>query len=218
MDTMKITEHGHKTTGPFLLWLTPDHLLLKTSNFTSSRPGLFPDSPNDILGCCTQVVHKFFNLVFLLSFLMPMWYYYTYTQPSNHVHFIHLIPQACQVVNLIPPSFFFFYWPHHEACGISVSCCCSSLFSCCYFWPRGLQHASLPCPSLSPGVCSDSCQLSRWCCLAISSSATLFSFSFNLSQHQDLFQWVGSSHQGTKVLELQLQEQSFQWMFRVYFL
>ena len=108
MDTMKITEHGHKTTGPFLLWLTPDHLLLKTSNFTSSRPGLFPDSPNDILGCCTQVVHKFFNLVFLLSFLMPMWYYYTYTQPSNHVHFIHLIPQACQVVNLIPPSFFFF--------------------------------------------------------------------------------------------------------------
>ena len=139
MDTMKITKHGHKTTGPFLLWLTPDHLLLKTSNFTSSRPGLFPDSPNDILGCCTQVVHKFFNLVFLLSFLMPMWYYYTYTQPSNHVHFIHLIPQACQVVNLIPPSFFFFYWPHHEACGISVSCCCSSLFSCCYFWPRGLQ-------------------------------------------------------------------------------
>ena len=108
MDTMKITKHGHKTTGPFLLWLTPDHLLLKTSNFTSSRPGLFPDSPNGILGCCTQVVHKFFNLVFLLSFLMPMWYYYTCIQPSNHVHFIHLIPQACQVVNLIPPFFFFF--------------------------------------------------------------------------------------------------------------
>ena len=33
---------------------------------------------------------------------------------------------------------------------------------------------------------------------------------FNLSQHQDLFQSVSSSHQGAKVLELQLQHQSFQ--------
>ena len=34
---------------------------------------------------------------------------------------------------------------------------------------------------------------------------------FNLSQHQDLFQWVSSSHQVAKVLEFQLQHQSFQW-------
>ena len=32
----------------------------------------------------------------------------------------------------------------------------------------------------------------------------------NLSQHQDLFHWVGSSHQVAKVLEIQLQHQSFQ--------
>ena len=38
----------------------------------------------------------------------------------------------------------------------------------------------------------------------------------NLSQHQGLFQWVGSSHQVAKVLELQLQ--SFQGIFRVDFL
>ena len=38
---------------------------------------------------------------------------------------------------------------------------------------------------------------------------------FNLSQHQGLFQWVSSSHQVAKVLELQLQHQSFQWIFRV---
>ena len=44
------------------------------------------------------------------------------------------------------------------------------------------------------------------------------SFVFNLSQHQGLFQWVGSSHQVAKVLELQLQHQSFQWIFRVDFL
>ena len=38
---------------------------------------------------------------------------------------------------------------------------------------------------------------------------------FNLFQHQSFFffQWVGSSHQVTKVLELQLQHQSFQWIF-----
>ena len=39
---------------------------------------------------------------------------------------------------------------------------------------------------------------------------------FNLSQHQGLFQWVSSLHQVAKVLELQ--HQSFQWVFRVYFL
>ena len=36
----------------------------------------------------------------------------------------------------------------------------------------------------------------------------------NLSQHQGLFQWVNSSHQVAKVLEFQLQHQSFQWIFR----
>ena len=41
---------------------------------------------------------------------------------------------------------------------------------------------------------------------------------FNLSQHQGLFQWVSSSHQVDKVLEFQLQHQSFQWIFRTDFL
>ena len=41
--------------------------------------------------------------------------------------------------------------------------------------------------------------------------------SLNLSQHQGLFQWVDSSHQEARVLELQLQYQSFQWIFRIDF-
>ena len=41
---------------------------------------------------------------------------------------------------------------------------------------------------------------------------------FNLSQHQGLFQWVSSLHQVAKVLEFQLQHQSFQWIFRTDFL
>ena len=38
---------------------------------------------------------------------------------------------------------------------------------------------------------------------------------FYLSQHQGLFKWVSSSHQVVKVLEFQLQHQSFQWTLRM---
>ena len=41
---------------------------------------------------------------------------------------------------------------------------------------------------------------------------------FSLSQHQGLFQWVSSLHQVAKVLEFQLQHQSFQWILRTDFL
>ena len=41
---------------------------------------------------------------------------------------------------------------------------------------------------------------------------------FSLSQHQSLFQWVSSLHQVAKVLEFELQHQSFQWIFRTDFL
>ena len=45
-----------------------------------------------------------------------------------------------------------------------------------FLQPHGLQHTRLPCPSLFPGVCLNSCPLTWWCYLTISSSATLFSF------------------------------------------
>ena len=55
-------------------------------------------------------------------------------------------------------------------------------------WPLcNPTNCSMPCPSLSPWVGSDSC--------------APLSFAFNLSQNQGLFQWVDSSHQGAKVLE-----------------
>ena len=41
---------------------------------------------------------------------------------------------------------------------------------------HGLQHARLPCTSLSPGVCSNSYPLSWWCYLIISTFATRFLF------------------------------------------
>ena len=42
----------------------------------------------------------------------------------------------------------------------------------------GLQHARLPCPSPTPGACSNSCPSSQWCHPAISSSVVPFSFCF----------------------------------------
>ena len=44
-----------------------------------------------------------------------------------------------------------------------------------YLRPHGLQHASLPCPSPTPGVYSNSCPLHHWCHPTISSSAVPFS-------------------------------------------
>ena len=46
----------------------------------------------------------------------------------------------------------------------------------------------------------------------------LFSPAFNLAQHQGLFKWVSCLYQVAKVLEFQLQHQSFQWTFRTGFL
>ena len=99
---------------------------------------------------------------------------------------------------------------------------CSVQFSCSVMSnslrPHGLQHARPPWPSPTPGAYSNS-----WHHVsdAIQPSHPLSSPSsptFNLSQHQGLSQWIGSSHQVAKVLEFQLQHQSFQWIFRIDFI
>ena len=91
---------------------------------------------------------------------------------------------------------------------------------CCYCWLTklcstlcDLMDYSMPDSSVLhywPRACSNSYPLRHWHYLAISSSAYPFCFCLNLSQHQDLLQWVSSSHQVVKALELQLQQQYFQ--------
>ena len=79
--------------------------------------------------------------------------------------------------------------------------------------------SGVPLPSpLSPWVCSNSCPLNRWCHPIISSSVAPFSScaqSFPIAR-SFLMSWLFTS--GAKVLELQLQHQSFQWIFSVDFL
>ena len=98
---------------------------------------------------------------------------------------------------------------------------CAVQFSCSVnpdsLGPHGLQHAKPSCPSPTPGVYSTHV---HWVSDAIQPSHVLSSPSppaFNLFQHQGLFQWVSSSHQVAKVLEFQLQHQSFQWIVRTDF-
>ena len=79
--------------------------------------------------------------------------------------------------------------------------------------PHELQHTRPPCPSPTPGVTQTHVHRVSD---AIQPSHPLLSLSppaFNLSQHKGLFKWVSSSHQVAKVLEFQLQHESFQCIF-----
>ena len=83
---------------------------------------------------------------------------------------------------------------------------------------HGLQSARLSCPSPTPEFAQihvhqvgDAIQPSH-------PLSSLSPHAFNLSQLQVLSQWVSSSHQVAKLLEFQLQHQSFQWTFRTDFL
>ena len=71
--------------------------------------------------------------------------------------------------------------------------------------PHGMQHARLPCPSPSPGACSNSCPLSRWCHPTISSSVIPFSClqSFPASGSFQMSPFFTSGGQSTGVSALE---------------
>ena len=83
-------------------------------------------------------------------------------------------------------------------------------------WPHGLQHVISLYPSLSPRVCPSSRPLKQWCHPTIFCHPLL------------LLSWILPSirsfpvsqffPQVTKVLEFQLWHQSFQWLFRVFYI
>ena len=84
--------------------------------------------------------------------------------------------------------------------------------------PNGLQHTRLLCPSRTPGACSHACPSNPWCHPTISSSVVSFPSwlqSFPASGSFQMSQFFASL---AIVLELQLQHQSFQWIFRTDFL
>ena len=123
----------------------------------------------------------------------------------------HIIPKA--VIAVLTVCDFLSYT--FKGLKISISISSVQLFSRVQLCDLlDCSTARFPCPSSTAGACSNPCPSSWWCHPTIFSSVVPFSFSFNLSQHQSLFQWVSTSHQVAKVLEFQLQ-QIVQWLFRL---
>ena len=68
-------------------------------------------------------------------------------------------------------------------------------------WLHNLQHTRLPCPSLSPWACSNSCLLNQWCHLTIKSSVVSFSScpqSFPASESFSVNQFFASGGQSIR--------------------
>ena len=90
-----------------------------------------------------------------------------YRSRYSHCHYRTYSPEITQILNKICAHILLF----------SRAVISNSLR------PHGLQLARLPCPSLSPRVCSNSCPWNQWCHPTIASSAIPFSFC-PLCQHQ----------------------------------
>ena len=131
------------------------------------------------------------------------WILYTFEVYCLKKSFSHSINSFHYLIMFLESTHIFFFF--FSSVQFSHSVVSDSL------QPNGLQHACLPVHH----------QLSEftqthvhWVGDAIQPSHPLSSPSpptFNFSQHQGLFKWVSSSYQVAKVLEFQLQHQSFQW-------
>ena len=80
-------------------------------------------------------------------------------------------------------------------------------------WPHLLHYARLPCPSATSRAWSNSRLSSRWYISTISSSVVPFCSHLQSYPASGPFP-MRSLHQVAKVLQLQLQHQSFQWIFK----
>ena len=139
-----------------------------------------------------------------------------WSKPCSHALFLSVrvkpvrIYKAVRVIKLLVTTSF-------------LACC----KHCFYLVPKSCPTLCNPMDCSTPGFPLLHClpEFAQthvyWVGNAISPSHPLppsSPFVFNLSQHQGLFQWVGSLHQVAKVLKLQFQHQSFQWIFRLDFL
>ena len=124
-----------------------------------------------------------------------------------HLNFYHLYNSICVLSKMSTKTIYILRCNWHLS-HFSCSVVSDSL------QPHGFQDASFPVHHPVPELARTHVhQVSG----AIQPSHPLSSPSppaLNLSQHQGLFKWVGSSHQVAKVLQFQLQHHSFQWIFR----
>ena len=94
---------------------------------------------------------------------------------------------------------FFTRWATREGKLLDILQFRSVAQSCPTLWSHGLQHANLPCPSPTPGACSNSCPSSRWSHSTISSSFSSHLQSFPASASFQLSQFFASGGQSIRV-------------------
>ena len=107
------------------------------------------------------------------------------------------------------------YWHHCDISHLIMVCYCCSVAQ---LFPTLCNPLNYSTPGLNvPHQLSEFAQVHvHWISDVIQPSHPLMpSSGLDLLQHQELFQWVISLHQMTKILEHQLQHQSFKWIFRV---
>ena len=149
------------------------------------------------------LLHSFeriYSIVWITVYLInPFLGYFQYSIITNYPAMkIHVHPSLCR-------------WLEYYFCSVTQSCptvcnpmdCSTPVFPGLHCLPEFAQTYV------------------HWVSDAIQPSYPLSPLSplaLNSSQYQGLFQWVGFLHQVAQLLELQLQHQSFRWMFRVDFL
>ena len=131
----------------------------------------------------------------------------TFTHDLGPLSTLSIKPLSKPLCDLLTPT------PPYASVQFSCSVVSNSL------QPHGLQHARLF--PVHHQLLEFTQTHVHWVSDAIKPSHPLLPpspLALNLSQHQGLFQWVSSLYQVAKVLEFQLQHQSFQWTPRTYLL
>ena len=127
---------------------------------------------------------------------------------------VHTCAAFLYIVWSVPSILFVFMFLYN--CDIVVVV--QLLSSVWFFETHRLQNGRLHCPLLSPRVCSNSWLLSQWCHPTVSSSAVPFCSCPQTFPASWPFPKSGLFTPMVKILELQLQYQLFQWIFRTVFL
>ena len=133
------------------------------------------------------------------------------------LHAIYFFPLRCMIqyhkylslilmMTLVQTVFYLAFWHALQIFAERHTCCCSVAKLGPNLWnPKDCNTPGFPVfPSPSPRVCSLSCP-GQWCHPIFHPVSPLSLPALNLFKHQGLFQWVSSSHQVAKLLELQHQ-------------
>ena len=169
----------------------------------TSKP---PDCPSLYSAWHLQLANSPFpKSYFLKPSKQAMWTHNIY----NHCHHSNKVSQALN----FPPSFTYPHFIRAHGCCPSAAKLCPTLCD-----PMGCSTPGFPVLQYLLEFVQTNV---HWVSDAIQPShplSSLYPLPFSLSLHQGHFKWVSSLHQVAKVLESQLQHQSFQWIFRTDFL